>query len=48
MAHFAEANPEERALMPNVMQLSPRNNIKITERDRKRVKCALIMIKRDK
>ena len=28
MTHFVEANPEERALIPNVMQPSPSNSIK--------------------
>ena len=48
MAHFAEANPEERDLIPNVMQPSPKNNITIVEIDQKRVIHDLIMNKRDK
>ena len=34
MPRFAEVGPEERALIPNVMQPSPRNSIKITERQK--------------
>ena len=43
MARFAESNPEERALIPNIMQPSPRDNIKIEEINQKRVIHALIM-----
>ena len=43
MTHFAEASPEERALIPNVMQPGPRNNMQIAEIDQKRVIHALIM-----
>ena len=46
MTHFAEAIPEERALIPNVKQPSPRNNIKIEEIDQ--LIDTLIMNKRDK
>ena len=28
MICFGEVSPEERALIPNVMQASPRNNVK--------------------
>ena len=28
MTHFVEANPKERAPIPNVIQPSPKNNIK--------------------
>ena len=45
---FVEASPEERALLLNVMQPSPRNNIKIAEIDQKRVIHALIMNNKDK
>ena len=48
MTRFAEASPEERALIPNVMQPSPINNIKIAEIDQKRVIHALIMKNIDK
>ena len=37
MTRFAEASPEERALIPNVMQRSPRSSIKRAEIDNKRV-----------
>ena len=47
MTCFVEANPEERALIPNVMQRSPRNNIKIVEIDQNRVIHALLMNNRD-
>ena len=43
MAHFEENNEEERDLIPNVMLSIPRNSIKITEIDRKKVIHALIM-----
>ena len=48
MGCFAKASPEERALIPNVMQPSLRNSIKIEEIDKKRVIHALIMKNRDK
>ena len=48
MTHFAEASPEERALIPNVMQPTPIYNIKRVEMDNKRVIHALIMNNRDK
>ena len=48
MVCFAESNPEERAMIPNVMQPSPRNNIQIEEIDQKRVIHALIMNNKDK
>ena len=48
MTHFAEASPEERDLIPNVMQPSPRNIIKRVEIDNKRVIHALTMNNRDK
>ena len=41
MTHFAEASPEERALIPNVMQPSPINSIKIEEIDQNRLIHAL-------
>ena len=44
---FAEASTKERALIPNVMQPSPRNSIKITEIDQKRVIHALIIKNED-
>ena len=47
MTHFSKASPEERALIPNVMQPSPRNSIKIEEIDQKRVIYVLIMNNRD-
>ena len=37
MARFAEASPEERAMIPNVMQPSPKYSIKRAEIDNKRV-----------
>ena len=37
MTRFAETSPEERALIPNVMQPSPRYIIKIAEIENKRV-----------
>ena len=43
MSRFEENNQEERALIPNVMLPIPRNSIKITEIDRKKVIHALIM-----
>ena len=43
MIRFVETSPEERALLPNVMQPSPRNKIKILEIDKKRVIHALKM-----
>ena len=48
MTRFAEANLEERALIPNVMLPSPRNNIEIVEIDNKRVIHALTMNNWDK
>ena len=48
MALFVEASPEERALIPNVMQQSPRNSIKIAEKDNKRVIHTLTMNNIDK
>ena len=48
MNYFAEASPEERAMIPNVMQPSPRNNIKIEQIDKKRVINALINKNKDK
>ena len=48
MTCFEEASPEERALIPNVMQPSPINNKKIAEIDKKRVIYALIINNRDK
>ena len=43
MTRFAEASLEERALIPNVMQASPRNSIKREKIDKKRVIHALII-----
>ena len=37
MTRFAELSPKERALIPNVMQPSPRNRIKKEEIENKRV-----------
>ena len=37
MDRFAQANPKERALIPNVMQPIPRNSIKREEIENKRV-----------
>ena len=48
MTHFAKASLEERALIPNVMQPSPINSIRIEEIDKKRVSHALKMNNRDK
>ena len=48
MTHFAEASPEERAMIPNVMQPSPINSIKWAEIDNKRVIQALKMNNKDK
>ena len=48
MTCFAEVSPEERAPIPNVMQPSPRYNIKREEIDYKRVIHALNMKNRDK
>ena len=48
MTHFAEANPEERALIPNVMQPSPRNSIKRAEIHKKRVIHVSTMKNKDK
>ena len=48
MTCFAKASPEERALILNVMQPSPRNNIKIEEIDQKRLIHALIMKNKDR
>ena len=48
MIHFTEVSLEERALIPNVMQPSPKNNIKITEIEQNRVIHALIMNNIDK
>ena len=43
MTRFAKASVEERALIPNVMQGSPRNSIKREEINKKRVIHALKM-----
>ena len=48
MIHFAEANLEERAQILNVMQPSPRNNIKIEKIDQTRVIHSLTMNNRYK
>ena len=48
MTRFAEASLEKRALIPNVMKPSPKNNIKIEKIDQKIVLCSLIMNNRDK
>ena len=47
MTHFVEAIIEERDLIPNVMQPSPRNSIKRVEIEKKRVIHTLIMNNRD-
>ena len=48
MTIFAEVSPKERALIPNVMQPSPRYSIKREEIENKRVIHALTMNNRDK
>ena len=48
MTCFAEASPEERALIPNVMQPSPIYSIKRAEIDNKRVIHTKKMNRRDK
>ena len=48
MTRFAEANPEERDPIPNVMQPSSRNRIKIEEINNKRVIHTLTMNNIDK
>ena len=48
MTRFAEANPKERAPIPNVMQPTPIYNIKREEIDNKRVIHAITMNNRDK
>ena len=48
MTCFANANPERRALIPNVMQPSPINSIKREEIDNKRVIHTLDMNNKDK
>ena len=48
MTRFAETGPEERALITNVMQPSPKNSTKSTEIGKKRVIHTLIMKNRDK
>ena len=48
MTRFVEASPEERAPIPNVMQTSPKNNIKRAEIDNKRVIHTLTMNNKDK
>ena len=48
MNRFVQAGLEERALIPNVMQQSPKNNIKRAETDNKRVRNALTMNDIDK
>ena len=48
MACFAEANHEERDMIPNVMQPSPINRIKIEKLYQKRVIHTLQMNNRDK
>ena len=48
MTHFAESIPKERAMIPNVMQESPRNSIKREEIDKNRVIHTLIINKTDK
>ena len=45
MTHFEETSPKERALIPNVMQPSPINNIKREKIEHKRVINALKMKK---
>ena len=46
MTRFEEINLEERALIPNIMQPSPKNSIKIVEIDEKKVFHALMMKKK--
>ena len=48
MNRFVEYSPKERALIPNVMHPSPKNSIKITQIENKRVIHALTMNNRDK
>ena len=48
MTHFVETSPEERALIPNVMQPSPRNSIKREEIENKILIHALTMNNIDK
>ena len=48
MTCFVNANLEERAQVPNVMQPSPINNIKIEGIYQNKVINALIMNKKDK
>ena len=48
MTRFAEVSPEERSLIPNVMQPSHRNSIKRVEINNKKVIHTLIMNNRDK
>ena len=48
MTHFVEVGPDERTLKPNVMQPSPKNNIKISEIEKKRVMHTLIIKNKDK
>ena len=48
MTCFLEASPEERAMIPNIIQPNLINNIKIEEIDQRRVIHALKMNKRDK
>ena len=48
MTRFAEASPKERALIPNVMQPSPKNSIKREGIDQKRLIHILIINNRDK
>ena len=47
MTRFPEANPEERAPIPNVMQPNPRNSIKRVEIDQNKVIHDLIMKNKD-
>ena len=48
MTNFAEASLEERALIPNVMQPSPKYSIKRVEIENKRVIHALTINNIDK
>ena len=47
MTRFAEASPEERDLIPNVMQPSPKFSIKRREIDKKRLIHTLTMKNKD-
>ena len=46
MTRFEEISLKERALIPNVMQPSPKNSIKITNIDKNKLFHALMMKKK--